>query len=50
MDMLKRKEKDGDISEDEHRGWSEKVQQLTDSHIKKIDELLAQKEKDIVQV
>ena len=50
MEMLKRKEKDGDISEDEHRGWSEKVQQLTDSHIKKIDELLAQKEKDIAQV
>ena len=50
MEMLKRKEKDGDISEDEHRSWTEKVQQLTDTHIKKIDELLAQKEKDIAQV
>jgi ribosome recycling factor len=50
MDMLKRKEKDGEISEDEHRDWTEKVQQLTDSHIKKIDELLAHKEKEILQV
>ena len=50
MDMLKRKEKSHDISEDEHRGWTEKVQQMTDLHIKKIDELLAQKEKEILQV
>jgi ribosome recycling factor len=50
MDMLKRMEKDHKISEDEHRVWSEKVQQLTDSHIKKIDEGLAQKEKEILQV
>jgi len=50
MDMLKRMEKDHKISEDEHHVWSEKVQQLTDSHIKKIDEGLAQKEKEILQV
>jgi ribosome recycling factor len=50
MDMLKRKEKAHEISEDEHHGWAEKVQQMTDQHIKKIDELLAQKEKEILQV
>jgi ribosome recycling factor len=50
MDMLKRKEKAHEISEDEHHGWTEKVQQMTDQHIKKIDELLAQKEKEILQV
>ena len=50
MDMLKRKEKAHEISEDEHRDWNEKVQQMTDLHIKKIDEILAQKEKEILQV
>ena len=50
MDMLKRKEKAHEISEDEHRSWAEKIQQMTDQHIKKVDELLAQKEKEILQV
>ena len=50
MDMLKKQEKAGTISQDEHKTWSEKVQTLTDTHIKKIDELLAGKEKDILQV
>jgi ribosome recycling factor len=50
MDLLKRLEKDGEISEDEHRLWSEEVQQITDSHIKSIDSALAQKEEEIMQV
>jgi ribosome recycling factor len=50
MDMLKRKEKAHEISEDEHHDWAEKVQQMTDQHIKKVDDLLAQKEKEILQV
>jgi len=50
MEQLKRMEKDGKISQDEHRSWAEKVQKLTDDHIKKIDEALAQKEKEILQV
>lgn len=50
MDELKRMEKDGDISQDEHRGHSDEVQKLTDSFVKKIDEALATKEKDIMQV
>ncbi|HEX6102769.1 MAG TPA: ribosome recycling factor [Alphaproteobacteria bacterium] len=50
MDMLKRKEKGHEISEDEHHSWAEKIQQMTDQHIKKVDELLAQKEKEILQV
>ncbi len=43
-------EKDGKISEDEHRRHNEEVQRLTDEHIKKVDESLAQKEKEILQV
>lgn len=50
MDALKKAEKDGDISEDEHKGGAAKVQTATDTHIKKIDEALAAKEKDITQV
>lgn len=50
MDELKKEEKDKKISEDEHKGQSEKVQKLTDDFIKKVDEVLAQKEKEISQV
>jgi ribosome recycling factor len=50
MDMLKKMEKDGEISEDELTRWQAEVQNLTDSHIKKIDESLAIKEKEIMQV
>jgi ribosome recycling factor len=50
MEALKKSEKDGDISEDEHRRLSDEVQKVTDTHIKKIDEVLALKQKDIMQV
>lgn len=50
MEMLKKWEKDGDISEDEHHRLSADVQTITDNHIKKIDDLLAAKQKDIMQV
>ena len=50
MDQLKKLEKNGHIGEDEHRAWSEEVQQLTDSTISEIDELLSTKEAEITQV
>lgn len=50
MDGLKKMEKDGEISEDEHHLWSEEIQEITDGHIKSIDEALAQKEAEIMQV
>ena len=50
MDLLKRMEKGGDLSEDEHKVWADEVQELTDDHIKKIDEAYATKEKEILQV
>jgi ribosome recycling factor len=50
MDALKKEQKDGKISEDEHKGQSEKVQKLTDELIKKIDEAFAAKDKEITQV
>ncbi|MEO8559124.1 MAG: ribosome recycling factor [Rhodospirillales bacterium] len=50
MELLKKAEKDGDISQDEHRKLSERVQILTDQYIKKVDDALAQKETEISQV
>ena len=50
MEMLKKMEKSGEISEDDHRLWEEEIQRLTDEHIKAIDAALAQKEGEILQV
>ena len=50
MDTLKAMEKAGEMSEDEMRHESEQVQKLTDDIIKKIDEALAAKDADIMQV
>ncbi|MGE0747943.1 MAG: ribosome recycling factor [Rhodospirillales bacterium] len=50
MDHLKRLEKSGDISQDDQRLWADEIQSLTDSHIKAIDEAVAQKDKEIMQV
>ena len=49
MDALKKEEKDGDISQDDYRFQSDKVQKLTDDTISQIDSLLAGKESDIMQ-
>ena len=50
MEKLKKAEKDGDISQDEHRRMSDEIQQMTDKHIAKVDETLQAKEKEIRQV
>ena len=50
MENLKHMEKDHEISQDEHHMWAEEVQSLTDEHVKLVDEVLAQKEAEIMQV
>ena len=50
MDDLKKSEKDGAISEDEHRDYADIVQEMTDQIIAKIDEALAKKEEEILQI
>lgn len=50
MDTLKRMEKDGEMSQDDHRLWADEVQSMTDTHVEKINELLTQKEQDILTV
>lgn len=50
MDTLKKLEKDKAISEDESKRFADDVQKMTDERIKKVDSMLADKEKDIMQV
>ena len=50
MDELKKAEKDGDISEDAQREYGDDVQKLTDAYVAKMDEALAKKEEEILQV
>jgi ribosome recycling factor len=50
MEHLKKLEKDGDISQDQHKKFSEQVQQATDQFVKNVDQALATKEEEIMQV
>ena len=50
MDEIKKIEKDGTVGKDRAVDLSNEVQELTDDYIKKIDEMLSQKENEIRQV
>ncbi len=50
MDEIKKIEKDGTVGKDRAVDLSNEVQELTDDYIKKIDEILSQKENEIRQV
>jgi ribosome recycling factor len=50
MEQLKRLEKDGKLSEDEHHKTAQQVQELTDAEIKQINEMLAAKESEIMTI
>ena len=49
-DHLKKMEKNNEISEDELSVELDIVQELTDEHVKKIDEILEKKEKEVLEV
>ncbi|WP_333586553.1 ribosome recycling factor [Phenylobacterium sp.] len=49
-DDLKRAEKDGVISQDEHKRMEAEVQKFTDEAVKRVDEALKVKEQEIMQV
>lgn len=49
-DDLKKLEKNGEITEDALRGYSDDIQKLTDEHISKIDQITKDKEKEILEV
>ena len=50
MDDVKKLKKDALISEDEEKKYNNDIQKWTDDAIKKVDEQLSTKEKDIMQV
>ena len=50
LEALKKREKDREITQDQHRKLDKDVQTLTDDTIKKVDETLANKEKEILHV
>jgi ribosome recycling factor len=50
IDVLKRREKETDITQDQQRKLQQEVQHLTDDYIRRIDEALAQKDREILQV
>jgi ribosome recycling factor len=50
IDIIKDLEKEGDISEDDSRRATEKVQKMHDEFIKQADEIADQKEKEIMEI
>jgi ribosome recycling factor len=50
MEACKKAEKDKTITEDEHKRLGDQIQTATDDHVKKIDDALAAKDKEIMQV
>jgi len=50
MDVLKKLDKDGSMSQDEHKKNSARVQELTDAYVKEVDQTLQHKEAEIQKV
>lgn len=50
IELLKSLEKDGDITEDDMHKGSDRVQKIHDEYIKKIDDVVARKEKEIMEI
>lgn len=49
-DHLKKEEKDNSMSEDEKKRLEDDVQKVTDKHITRIDDMIASKEKEIMEI
>ena len=50
MDLAKKEQKDGNMTEDEEKQAEDKIQKLTDKKVAFIDELSSKKEKEIMSV
>ena len=50
IEGFKKQKKDNEITEDDLKGLEEKIQKLTDKFVKQIDEIVAAKEKEILEV
>lgn len=49
-DLLKKEKKSGDLTEDEEKKGHEKIQEMTDKFVREIDDVLASKEKEILEI
>lgn len=49
-DELKKLQKDGEITEDELRGYTDDIQKETDHHVNEIDKITKEKEEEIMEV
>ena len=49
-DDIKKRQKDGELTEDEMRRSQDQVQKLTDEYVHKVDELLKKKEAEVLEV
>ena len=50
VDSVRKQEKSSEVSEDESKDLQDKIQKLTDKYIAKVEEILAEKEKDITTI
>ena len=50
METLKKMEKAGEMSKDDHKIWGDEIQKMTDETIKRIDDTFGDKQKEILQV
>lgn len=50
IDVIKKLEKDHEISKDDHERYSTEIQKATDQMIQEVDQMLAHKEKEILTV
>ncbi len=49
-DALKKLEKDKDITEDELKRGEKEIQDLTDDYVARVDKVIAEKEKDLMEI
>ncbi|MGQ9836547.1 MAG: ribosome recycling factor [Cyanobacteriota bacterium] len=50
IDAVRKQEKNGELSEDESKALQDSIQKLTDRYIKKVDDLLAEKERELTTI
>jgi ribosome recycling factor len=49
-DEMQKLEDDGDVGEDEHERYQKRLEEITGTHVAKVDQLLEQKEQDLLEV
>jgi ribosome recycling factor len=49
-DEMQKLEDDGDVGEDEHERYQKQLEEITGTHVAKVDQLLEQKEQDLLEV